>query len=105
MGAVVVRGSNVIGRGYNQGWKTHPLQARLYPERPGKGLHAEIAALRGLRPYDVGKGTIYVVRLLSDEVWALAKPCVRCEEVLTEYNITRVFYSIDGGGFEQVKYV
>ncbi len=97
-GSVVVAGKNIISRSFNQGSKTHPLQARMYPERVGTGLHAEVAALRGLRPYDVAGGEIYVYRLRDEGIPGKACPCSKCLEIIQSFNISRVFYSMDFDG-------
>ena len=73
LGAIVVRGKNIIGSGFNIADKTHPVHARMYPERAYRGLHAEISATRGLRPYDLRNSLLYVVRLLRDDSLKIKK--------------------------------
>jgi deoxycytidylate deaminase len=97
VGAILVRGGNIISTGFNKGWKSHPIQASMYPDRGWKAAHAEIDALRGLRPYDVLGSSIFVVRLRKDGTRALARPCFKCFEVLTQYGIKKVYYSTEKG--------
>ena len=103
MGAVLVRGASIIRKATNQGEKTHPLKARQHPRRAYKGLHAEVAALRGLRAYDVAGADLYVARVLADGTPGLAKPCGPCMEFLSGLNISRVFFTLDGEGADVIK--
>lgn len=93
LGAVLVRGKTVIRSAWNQGMKTHPVQARLYPERDYKGLHAEMALLRGFRPYDVAGSDVYLARVLRNGFPAFSFPCRKCFERLFFYGIRRVYFS------------
>ena len=93
IGAVLVRGRNLVSTGWNQGCKTHPTQFRMYPQRPGTGLHAEVHALRALRPYDVAGTDLYVCRLKPTGSYGLAMPCSKCMGVLKDYSVRRVFFS------------
>lgn len=92
-GAVVVVGKNIVGKGFNQGSKTHPIQAEMYPNRVGTGLHAEIAALRGLRPYDVKNGEMFIYRLKDDGTVGAARPCDKCFEFIQDIGLVRVFFT------------
>lgn len=93
-GAILVVGKGIVSRGYNSFGKTHPLQNRMYPERYGTGLHAEIATLGNLRPYDTSGGELFVYRLRKDGSTGPAKPCNECEKILKTMDISRVFYSV-----------
>lgn len=92
-GAVLVRGNNIISTGYNQGSKTHPIQANMYPDRINTGLHAEIHTLVGLRPYDSDNSDMFIYRIRDDGSPGSAFPCSQCLIKLKEYNIRRVFYT------------
>lgn len=93
IGAVLIRGKNIISTGWNQGSKTHPMQYRMYPQRPGTGLHAEIHTLQGLRPYDVAGSDLYICRVRSSGDYGLSKPCDRCMVILRDYSVKRIFFS------------
>jgi len=97
-GAILVRGRNIVSTGWNQGSKTHPRQFKMYPHRPGTGLHAEIHALQGLRPYDVAGGDLYICRVKATGAYGLSKPCDKCLEILKDYSIRRVFFSNNSDG-------
>jgi len=102
MGALLVRGKNIIRRATNHRVKSHPLKAMMYPTR-GSGLHAEVALLRGFRPYDVAGSDVYVVRVLADGARALAKPCDPCANYMRDLGISRVFYSVNDSEFQFFK--
>jgi tRNA(Arg) A34 adenosine deaminase TadA len=102
LGAVLVRGKSVIRKATNQE-KTHPFKIRHHPDRAYKGLHAEVAALRGLRPYDVAGADLYVFRLKADGSSGLSKPCPVCMWFLTDMKIDRVYYSLNSGGVGYLK--
>ena len=93
-GSVLVRGKNIISSSTNHDTKTHPLKAIMYPNRDYKGLHAEVALLRGYRRYDVEGSDVYILRLLRNGEVGMAKPCSKCEEYLRSMGIDRVFYTI-----------
>ena len=103
VGAVLVRSKNIIALGSNGGYKTHPLQAEMYPERHWKGPHAEVMAVKHLRPYDVGGGDLFVYRILKDGKPALAKPCSKCLKFLYSKGVKRVFYTLDSGKTARLK--
>lgn len=97
VGAVVSRGKNILGRGRNLGRKSHPIHAKMHPNRSWKGLHAEIAALRGLRPYDVQGSDLYVCRILVNGSFAMAKPCEQCQAFLKDFGLRKIWYTTDEG--------
>jgi len=97
-GAILIRGKNIVSTGWNQGSKTHPTQFKMYPNRPGTGLHAEIHTLQGLRPYDVQGADLYICRLKATGAYGLSKPCDECLAILKSYMIRRVFFSNGSNG-------
>jgi deoxycytidylate deaminase len=97
VGAVLVRGGNILRTGVNQGTKTHPLKARMYPQKAYKGLHAEVHLLRGLRAYDVRGACVYVARTRSNGKAGLARPCEKCRQHLRSMGISKVVYSTETG--------
>lgn len=85
MGAVIIRGNKVIGRGYNQ------LKTHTQSNNPWHTLHAEIAAINSLRTTRLNKARIYIWRSSNGKP-ALAKPCVSCEKLITDLEL-KVIYS------------
>lgn len=95
MAAILVRKNKIISSGINR-TKTHPKQKRRINEEGvsygWNKIHAELDCL--IRsPVDVEGSIMVVVRRNATGV-GLAKPCVNCEELLREYGIKRVMFSI-----------
>lgn len=95
MAAILVKKNKVISVGMNR-HKTHPKQKRRISEDGivfGKNkIHAELDCL--IRsPVEVDGSMMVVVRRNATGV-GLAKPCVNCEELLREYGVKRVIFSI-----------
>lgn len=97
VGAVVARGNVCLSTGFNRGWKTHPLQAEMTPDRYYKGLHAEIDALRKLRKRTDSGWTIYVARIKKNGDWGMARPCNVCMRFLRKMGVTKVVYTHEDG--------
>jgi hypothetical protein len=55
------------------------------------GAHCEV---RLLKKCDVGS-TIYLVRIWKDGTWANAKPCIKCQTLIKNKRVKKVFYSLD----------
>lgn len=83
----------VIGEGSNNYTKTHPKQ-KFYADKVHNKysiyLHAEIAALVKCRDFPYA---IYILRLLKNGKFGLARPCPICELAIREAGIKKVFYS------------
>jgi deoxycytidylate deaminase len=46
------------------------------------------------------KGSIlYVARVLQNNTWAMAKPCLNCQTAIKAKKIERVYYTIGPGEF------
>jgi deoxycytidylate deaminase len=88
VGAYVDTSTHGRGVGWNQA-KTHPL-LRVFKYDDWCGLHAEMHACLGA---EVKGCTIYVVRLLKNGRWGMAKPCVHCHRMLKELGVKKVVYS------------
>lgn len=86
LGAVIVKGSRVLSKGYNQ-QKTHPI----YGSGAYNNLHAEGDAIyKALRAgIDIVGSIMYVYRRNSN----MAAPCKGCEALLRRYGINSVVYT------------
>ena len=90
-GCVIVRGGEVVSRGWNR--TLNYLKRRW-------SLHAEIDALRGLRTRGGGflaQCELYVVRVrykgnVPGELLN-SKPCCHCEQMITNFGLARAYYS------------
>ena len=91
--AIIVRGNRIFSIGYNQ-YRSHPKQETLYHKK--HQLHAEVAAIIGLRLDLIQGATMYVVRHLANGNMAIAKPCLCCEQIIRSVGISKVAYSITG---------
>lgn len=90
VGAVVYRGSRILGTGTNDLIKTAPQSFHAYKTR-----HAEFNALVKI-PYSLRKGAnIYVHRIGRDGLTHMAKPCPACEKMLEWAEIRHVEWSED----------
>jgi len=100
MGAVVVLRRKIIAGGCNV-LKSHPMV-----HKPGnffRCIHAEVAAcLNG--PRDLSGCDVYVARILKNGIFAMAKPCEACDELLIRFRVRRVYYTVDETKFGEVRY-
>lgn len=89
MGCVLVRGSRILGSGYNM-IKTHPLSPHAF-----KSIHAEFMAYINAGR-DVQGATAYIFRQQKNGSLAMAKPCKSCWKFLMDQGVKRVVYSFEG---------
>lgn len=98
VGAVVFRGSRILGLGFNSMATTHPKSPHPY-----KSVHAEFdAVLSAVHNFNSGFGwndilhgtDIYIHRLKADDTPGLAKPCVYCYRMLGMAGIRKIGYSL-----------
>ena len=93
VGCVLAKGDRIISSGFNKMDKTCPTATK----NGEYSIHAEIAACRGLRPYDVAGASAYVCRILQNGALAMAGPCEMCRRVLRQMGIKKVYYSTSKG--------
>lgn len=94
IGAVVVRGGRILGRGYNRIRYYHESRHIIHKHK--ESLHAEVDAIIN-SPCNLRGATMYVARLRKDGGLALAKPCKYCAELINKCGIKRVIYTTDLG--------
>jgi len=97
MSCVIVKGNTIISTGYNQ-LKTHPKSPHKW-----NMIHAEFAAVLGTPAAQLRGSTVYVYRELKNGESALAKPCKSCMKMLSDCEISRVFYST-ANGYDSIEY-
>jgi pyrimidine deaminase RibD-like protein len=93
VGAVVIAAGRVLGAGANEP-KVDPRTAGI--PLASCSIHAEVAALRGV---EAEGATVYVARLTRHGRWGTAKPCWRCERVLTASGVRRVVWTMEDGTY------
>ena len=93
VGAVIVKGGNILSTGFNSIRPSKILGT--------KTLHAEAAAvlqlLKQRRLHDLAGSEIYVTRFTRGGRVGMAKPCSACQQLLQSVGIQRVTYT-DGNG-------
>ena len=94
IGAVTVSGSSILSIGHNNMTKSHPMM-----EEPVVRLHAEVAALRGVRYRKDLDLDLYVYRVKKDGSQGLARPCSQCIEIMKKTAIKHIFFSLDSVGY------
>jgi tRNA(Arg) A34 adenosine deaminase TadA len=85
MGAVVVYGGKIVGRGFNYAHST----GRPY----GDGVHAEMKALNNTTAKFRDGCTIYVCRGSDVNNLKLAKPCTACQSIMRKLGVKYAWYS------------
>jgi len=58
-------------------------------------IHAEVRCLIHTSHEDLENAIIFVYRQTKDGKPALSKPCARCEELLRERGIKKIYFSVD----------
>lgn len=111
LAACLVYKNQIVAMGVNKK-KTHPFQQQYSKNEDAIYLHAEndciVNALRTMPAVDLKKCSLYIMRIKkSDEkaknyIPGLAKPCSGCQRAIAQFDIKNVYYSLDGGGWEQL---
>ncbi len=110
LAACLVLKNEIISIGWNQK-KTHPLAKKFGKNPDAHDLHAESAAIikalsNHYHPNTIAKCKLYVLRLrcLTHRdltlVRANAKPCKGCQAMIENFDIDKVYYTTDDGGYE-----
>lgn len=96
--ALVVKGSKVLGVGYNRlGWSSK--QKGKYPARKQNSstcsVHAEVDSLLKVSNRDEIQGsTVYVIRINRKSELAMSQPCEMCQVILREHGVKKAIFSI-----------
>lgn len=93
VGAVVVRGGNIIAMGQSK-LNTDPglCDFEQIGIRDRVSVHAEESALK--RCGNPRRATLYVARVGRNGKVALAKPCQKCAKLIEAHQIRRVYYTV-----------
>lgn len=106
-GCVLVRKKKIISCGYNFKMSNHFLDTTKKETtcRDIFSIHAEISTIKKVKKQDLSECDLYVVRLgplsnIKDEKYSLKDtkyscPCKVCKSFIVEYNIKRVYYTIN----------
>jgi deoxycytidylate deaminase len=96
MAAAVVHKKRIVSTGVNR-MKTHPIMLNSGYRNGQYFVHAEADAIVRAGLKDFSEYDLYVVRILKNEEFALAKPCDGCNELVGTYNFRNVYYTTDNG--------
>jgi deoxycytidylate deaminase len=98
----LIRRNKIVSVGYNLSFHTHPI-AKKYKYR-FSNIHSELAAIKNF-PYSPSllyKYTMVNVRIMGNGCIGLSKPCDKCQQLLLDFDIRKVLYSIHGGDFKKL---
>lgn len=95
----ILRRGHIYSIGWNKCRKTHPL-AKKYEHR-FSCVHSELDALLNYLPHynTLSKCVVVNIRILADGSIGMSRPCQPCRELLRDYGIQEVYYSLAGGNF------
>lgn len=103
----LVHRDKIVSIGINNPSKTHPKNLRFgYRNKRNQpinniiGIHSELAAVIKLGRQDLEGLDIVNTRIDRNNMLALAKPCVGCQDMLKQLGVNRIFYSTHNGRFE-----
>ena len=91
VGAVVVRGGSVLGKGSNK-YRNDPA----FVHHHDVSYHAEAVAIKKAGG-NVAGATIYVARITSGGNLGLAKPCLRCQNLLDDHSVHSAIWTVPTG--------
>lgn len=91
MGSVVVRGSKVLGIGFNNARKSHPRA-----KTPYNTIHAELSAVLSAGREDLQGSDMYIYRETRDGKPANSFPCGHCLALINDVGIRNIYYTKDG---------
>ena len=94
-GALLVRGSNIIGLSTNK--NRHASFGNRFRDRNcGHATqHAELGCVLGIDRRKTMGSIVYVCRIGKRGDFRLSKPCSMCAAVLRHVGVKKVYYSID----------
>lgn len=90
----LIRKSNIVSVGWNNGSKTHPIAAKFnyYSE----AIHSELHCILNASKIDK-KCSMINIRIDKRDKILLSKPCEKCQNLLYHYGINDVIYSYEKG--------
>lgn len=92
--------NRIISVGYNLSFKTHPL-AKKYNHR-FCSIHSELKCIKNF-PYPLdylSKCYLINIRIMKNGKLGMAKPCIRCQRLLEDFDIRHIIFSNENGEFE-----
>lgn len=100
IGCVIVKGNRVLSLGFNY------VKCSCEDKIVSNVFHAEIDALKMLKPGQAEGSTVYLFRETKNKTTANSKPCVLCHNILKMQGVKKVYYTVASDkGWEMEKYV
>jgi tRNA(Arg) A34 adenosine deaminase TadA len=98
----LVRRNKVICIGYNSYVDTHTLAHKFGYWL--SSIHSELSMINNYqgRLEELRNMKVYNIRINNHNLPAIAKPCGRCIELLSHFNIRKVFYTTDEFSFREM---
>jgi|TARA_R110000851_G_scaffold141324_2_gene279164 deoxycytidylate deaminase len=103
--ACIVYRKNIISVGFNQK-KTHPFQQKYCKNNKSIFLHAETDAIKNainkIELDKLAKSILYIcrVKIINNKfTFGIAKPCDGCMRAISNFDIEKVYYTLDNGGY------
>ncbi len=97
----IVDGNKIVSTGYAQLFKTHPL-AKKYGHR-FSCIHSELHAIKNFPgvPRELSRYVMINIRFLANGTVGMAKPCIRCQKMLGDFGIKRIYFTTKREKFER----
>lgn len=95
---IVIR-NKILSVGWNLSFTTHPI-ANKYGYR-FSSIHSELKSLREF-PYPpsvLSKCVLINIRIMSDGTIGMSRPCVKCQKLLRDFGISKIYYTNRDGKF------
>lgn len=85
--------NKIVSAGWNFSYKSHPLAAK-YGHR-FNSIHSELHCLTS---HKKSKNNLIMVNIrLDDTGFKNSKPCIHCQKMLRDFNVTTIFYTTEIG--------
>jgi hypothetical protein len=94
--------NKIISMGYNLSFTSHPI-AHKYGYR-FDAQHSELKCLLNA-PYPpsiFNRCTLINIRIMSNGLIGISKPCPKCQQLLRDFNINRIYFTNREGEFERL---
>ncbi len=96
----ILDGRKIISMGWSQSFKTDPMAARF--GHRFSNVHSELHTIKQF-PYPnsfLPDYTFVNIRIRSDRSLGLSQPCEYCQNLLRFFEIKKLYYSNNDGGFD-----
>lgn len=91
----VIRKNNIVSVGWNDSSRTHPLAARFGYKYPY--IHSELSAILNFNDLQNSHKYKFLNIRFNTGRLDIARPCSKCQKLLTHYGFYDVTYSTESG--------